>query len=250
MELNLKGGALLIGSLFWQDDRNEEEGKKARKSWRDNSLQIEKAIDVKVPIRYGRFSGKAELNNQTYTMVYDNKLSPHQYGNAKAVPFQKQQFTSADDIIEEALRMSAVEGKFCNYFIKDLPTDCAWCIVAILFNPFSVPEIVKTRIFVKWKAEMAKNNKGHELLMSEYEQFSLKPTGELNIPWPEEAGDFDFLISAATRPQLRKDIKHLDETEIAHYIPKRKYFFNNRKNGIITYQDEKIMHLYQIKNNS
>jgi len=248
MEFNLKGGALLIGSLFWQDDRNEEEGKKARKSWRDNSLQIEKAIDVKVPIRYGRFSGKAELNNQTYTMVYDNKLSPHQYGTAKAVPFQKLHYTSADNIIEEAFRMSAVEGKFCNYFIKDLPTDCAWCIIAILFNPQTVPDYIKTEILGHWKEEMIKNKRGHYLLQREYELFSLKASGELAIPWPKEADGFDFLMSAATRPQLRKGIQILNEPEIALFVHQREYFEANRKHGIKTYQDDIIIDYLQSLN--
>ncbi|HSJ66755.1 MAG TPA: hypothetical protein VK921_03730 [Anditalea sp.] len=240
MDFNLKGGALLIGSLFWQDDRNEEQGKRGRKIWRDNTLKMDKVIDISVPIRYGRFSGKPELNNQTYTMIFDNTLPVHQFGIAKAVPFKKDNFATTSDIILEALQMSTVEGRYCDYFVKTLISDCAWCIISIIFNPHSVRDNIKSIILQQWKAEMLKNKSGHDLFLHEYAQYSLKATGELDIPWPKEADGFNFLLSASTRPRFRKEVNFLDEAEIARFIHQREYFETNKKLGIITYQDENI----------
>ena len=60
-EKKLKGGVILIGSLYWQDDLKKNDN--IRKEWRDTSLDIEKSILAKLPIRYGRYS-----NNDIYTI--------------------------------------------------------------------------------------------------------------------------------------------------------------------------------------
>jgi len=43
MELNLRGGALLIGSLYWQKHLNKP-GDNIRKKWRDTRLERQTTI--------------------------------------------------------------------------------------------------------------------------------------------------------------------------------------------------------------
>ena len=68
-QVDLKGGVLIIGSLLWQDHLDEV-GDDIRKNWRDNSLLLANKIQVKTPIRYGRFSD----NSKIYTKLFISKI--------------------------------------------------------------------------------------------------------------------------------------------------------------------------------
>ena len=80
-EIDLKGGVLVIGSLLWQDYLDKP-GDDIRKNWRANSLSISNKIQVKMPIRYGRFSEKSQI----YTMVFSNACK-RKSGTAFVLPF-------------------------------------------------------------------------------------------------------------------------------------------------------------------
>lgn len=51
-ETKLSGGVIIIGSLFWDDDLNTSDN--LRKTWRENSLDLQNKILAKLPIRYVR----------------------------------------------------------------------------------------------------------------------------------------------------------------------------------------------------
>ena len=71
----LKFGVLIIGSLRWDNDN--------RKNWREERLDIDQAVTVGAPIRYGRRSSKRGC---TFTMVFSNSCQPDHLGTALLVP--------------------------------------------------------------------------------------------------------------------------------------------------------------------
>jgi len=73
--------------------------------------------------------------------------------------------------------------------------------------------------------------------------------GFLTIRWPQKVkkqtdlDDFDVLISTVTLPTMYKG-RYPTTYQIANSMNKAEYynyFLNNRKNGIITFQDERIL---------
>ena len=71
--------------------------------------------------------------------------------------------------------------------------------------------------------------------------------GYFTFPWPEELDNYDFLIAASTQPKLRKGVKVLTVEEIANHVKNREYFYPNRKHGITTHQDVKILKILDDK---
>ena len=53
--MKLKGGIIIIGSLFWEDHLDNEKTDNIRKNWRQQYLNDSPKL-TKVPIRYGRAS--------------------------------------------------------------------------------------------------------------------------------------------------------------------------------------------------
>lgn len=58
-------GVLIIGSLYWDDDKPH------REEWRRDRLRMDNRQYVKVPIRYGRYSE----TRKGYTMVFPPVLT-------------------------------------------------------------------------------------------------------------------------------------------------------------------------------
>lgn len=228
MDFNLKGGALLIGSLFWQDDLVLDSGDEIRKRWRQSRLKLPEAVDVQVPIRYGRFS----LRN-TYTMIFDKRVKP---GVAKAVPFSNTSMTYFGEIKEEVTAISRAEGQFDESFIK---SERAWCVCTVLLNP-SIDDYTRLHILEQWQNELQANEPGYRYFSNNTERYSVHSTGELDAPWPQEAVDFDFLIATATKEKKREGVSKVTAEEIARHVHNRPYFHPNLKHGISTYQDEEI----------
>jgi hypothetical protein len=234
MEFKLKGGILMIGSLYWQDHRDVE-GDGIRRQWREERLDMANTVDVKVPIRYGRFS-----KNLTYTMVFDISLPEELYGTAKAVPFHNSPLNTFAEIKEEVSFLSNVEGKYCSNFLKAGSDNLAWCLCSVLFHPNRVKEPEKMSVLERWSKEFRLNPKSYESFVSNPLLSAVRPTGELNIPWPKGAGGFDFLIATANKPVLREGVGELTAKEIANRVSGRDYFWPNQAHGISTYQDEEI----------
>ena len=229
MELNLKGGVLIIGSLYWQDHLNVE-GDDIRKNWRNSRLNINTAIDVSVPIRYGRFS-----KDEAYTMVFDSSLKKDNYGASKFCSF-KNDINNWTDLLKEAILLSVAEGMMGDFIAGEL----AWSICGILFNE-KTDEKIKVEVLTYWENQLKLNSKGATRFVYDPNMYSMDTTGHFTFNWPEELNDYDFLIATATRPKKRKEIAELTVGEIATHVPNRHYFLPNRKHGIVTYQDSEIL---------
>jgi hypothetical protein len=238
MEFELKGGVLIIGSLFWQNQRDKKD-KNLRKLWREECLNMSLVSDVEVPIRYMRFS-----KDKCYTMVFDNTIKPENFGIAKAIKLKKSPFLNFNEIKSEVKKLSNIEGRFCDNFIKgQKDASVAWCVCSILFNPKTISTEQKEHILNEWVAEFKKNEVGYNKFILSPELYSLKKTGELDIPWPKELGDLDFLIATSTMPLKRDGIEEITPLEIANYLTNRDYFYPNIENGIKTYQDDEILEI-------
>lgn len=198
---------------------------------------MKSVINVQVPIRYGRFS-----KDESYTMIFDHKLKNEQLGNAKAIPFIHEAFSSFSQIKNEVEILSGIEGRFCHNFIKGTRNSTiAWCVSTILFNPNTVSSEVKKYLLEHWQSELKNNEVGYREFISSPELYSLKETGELNIAWPKELKDIDFLIATSTKPLMRKSVKEVTAEELAIHVKNREYFYPNIKNGINTFQDDEII---------
>ncbi|MBI4930046.1 MAG: hypothetical protein HY841_04725 [Bacteroidetes bacterium] len=107
----IKGGVIIIGSLFWEDEKNCMKGEKAkgkrRKKWRNDNLNIDKTKPIPLPVSYGRCSSSRLC---TYTMVlssaYNNKV-----GQGLVVPFKKEIDFSQENILKEQVgNLALAEG--------------------------------------------------------------------------------------------------------------------------------------------
>ncbi len=228
MVMKLRGGVLIIGSLYWQNDLKP--GDKKRQEWRCNRLDMASSVNVKVPIRYGRSSKKG---GEIYTMIFDNKLPPQDYGVAKFVPFQNQ---TEVNIYEEATELSKSEGVGQDYIKGTKGDSVAWCVCTIAFNP-KVEKKLKSNILKKWESELQNNEIGYGRFLTDSNIYSSIKSGELAISWPKNLRNYDFLIATSTRPDPRSIIP---ESEIAELVYNRPYFHPNIQFGITTCQDNKI----------
>jgi hypothetical protein len=228
----MKGGVLIIGSLLWDNGEREK--------WRQENLNLLGKFQVYLPIRYGRKSGPKR--NSTHTMVFSNKCYSKRYGvgTGWVVPLVTE-IDSIDGLKDQASKMGKVEG------IPD-GFSSSWGIVAIKFNPYRNTEPLKQ----EWCDFISHRIEKHEILSAKLktEKAAVNSKGLLTIKWSRlidqsnisEIKGIDFLIATATVPTISKNrypTSHViaDTMTKANYT---EYFDQNRKNGIITFQDQRI----------
>ncbi len=229
----MKGGVIIIGSLLWQDYLKNE-GDNIRLNWRNNHLDFENKIPIKVPIRYGRFSSKI------MTMVFSNRMA-NKNGFGYVVPFKKK-INNQDELLCEAIALSAAEGMKGNFV-------SSWGILTYLLNDSIIEADEKKEIL-----KLFKRRKNAVFDILEYkvgrERSCITRSLKLDINWvtpilesdKSKINELHFLLATATKPM--KNIPSIEE--IAGTIKldkKRKYFINNLTNGIITYNDFDISKL-------
>lgn len=236
MEFNLRGGVLIIGSLFWQDDLKPERNDQIRKKWRDEHLNMAESNNVLVPIRYGRLSGSEKKGNVIYTMVFDNSLPESNYGIAKVVPFKNEIVKNWIEIEKEAKEMSKAEGEG-EYFIKGMT---GWCVCAIIFNPKLSLE-KQSFILDEWANSIKENVEGFGFFSQNRDRYNVDENGKLLLKWPKYANEFDFLIATSTKAEA--NLSEITPKEIVKYIDNREYFIPNTEVGISTFQDKEIKEL-------
>jgi len=232
-----KGGVLLIGSLLWQNSL--ETGDDLRKNWRDASLSIEKKIQVLVPIRYGRKS-----KNGIYTMTFSNSCK-NKLGKAFFVPFKTNNVKDLDSFNKELTTLAIAEGMKGKLVAGE---KIIWSAVTILINSKN-NDALKIESIKKWWINRFANEKVYDLEAFKIgeEDSAVKENGILNISWPKttQSGDqdifddFDFIIATATVPTNYPNYNDLLKSILND--KDRKYFVNNNKNQIQTFQDEKIL---------
>lgn len=228
----LRGGAIIIGSLLW-DNSN-------RQKWRENNLCSENQFKVYIPIRYGRYSCRRKI----YTMVFSNNCYLKRYGlgTGWVLPI-KTKINLFSELKKEAKKMGEAEG-FNNGFSSD------WGSVALLLNP---NKIIDDSIKEEWGKFMS--DKIPKYFLSDKkiksEKFPIDFNGFLTIRWPKEViqknkiRKYDFLIATVTTPTLINN-RYPTVYKIANAMEKENtdsYFRKNRKHKITTFQDERIINI-------
>ena len=213
--------------LFFWDTGND------RPKWRQLRLAMNKRFAVKVPIRYGRKSASRE---GTYTMV----LSPFcDHGGAIVVECRKS-ISSSTDLITEAICLWEVEGGVKN------SVSGTWGSVGILVNPSSN---VDKEIVHGWTGFVCGQKNYGNFPHHPQEGAIVSNVGVLNLRWPNLSSGgqlaLDLLLAPVTAPSLEGTPPNypsvLTIAEAWKSNPSEDYYFwNNRRNGITTYQDAMI----------
>jgi len=228
--MTLRGGVIIIGSLLW--------GNSNRQKWRENNLCSENRFKVYIPIRYGRYSCKRKI----YTMVFSNScyLKRCGLGTGWVLPI-RDKINSFAELKEEAQKMGKAEG-----FKNGLSSN--WGSVALLLNP---NKKIDNSIRTEWGKLMSRKISNHSLFSKKLksEKSPIDSSGFLAIRWPEEVtpknkiGKLDFLIATVTTPKLINN-RYPTAYQIADTMKEAKYcdyFYENRKRGITTFQNERIL---------
>ena len=227
-------GVLIIGSLYWDDSA-------PRCAWRTERLDPKGQLRVKAPIRYGR---RARKRGNSYTMVFSSGLAEGQFGTAIAVPFK------SEDLLNEADHLWAAERDATNGLNGCI--SASWGCIGLLENPMA-PLHREHR--ERWIARVRQEPRYGHLEHGRDEAAAVDRIGFLNIDWPNTTNgsplEWDALLAAATCPTL-DDGEYPSSRNIAdawntpkgnNYV---KYFWNNRENGITTFQDTEIQaHVFQ-----
>ena len=245
---NLKGGAIVIGSLLWQDHLRDKDN--VRRDWRDNEIRERSKILIRLPIRYGRYS-----EGGVYTMVFSNNCYRYrQLGTGYILPFKANPIRNLRQLLYEAKAMSEAEGVKGRFWGGK---NEIWGKMGILFNDSKIDKKIKRSILGCWQ-EHFRTDDGR-LMSCEFkfvrnERPCVTKKGELTIRWVEpinrkllkQVSRFDFLIATATMPKHETGRKgHYPEVEgIATSVKKDKercYFKQNLEFGITTFQDDEIL---------
>jgi hypothetical protein len=229
--LEAKGGALVIGSLYWYP-------KKGREEWWNKSVYKSGGVIVRIPTRYGRYSGDPW---NCYTMVFSTSLRGNRLGSGYALP-HRTITNNLQTLKKQAGEMGIAEG------LKDSLTK-NWGSVVMLLNPTSQ---FRDELEKDWKEIIGQNLVSHNLLKPfDGDSSPTNENGFLTIPWPttldnNHLENFDYLLATTTLP------KHKESNSVHRYptieeiadevVCEREddYFKNNRYNKIRTFQDQEI----------
>ena len=216
-------GVLILGSLYWDNSVREE--------WRRERLDLERQLHVRAPIRYGR---QSKQRGRSYTMVLSAGLREADFGTAVVVPCKSR------DLIEEAKSLWEAEGGTRG------AVSGSWGCVGLLVNP----EAGQPEHRDRW-SEFVNGRPGYgRLAHAKGELGAVDKAGLLTIDWPRRVRGsplmLDALLATATDPTLVEGTRYPTPNEVANAWDTSKgresirYFCDNRRNGIETFQDEEI----------
>ena len=208
----MRGGILIVGSLLW--DRRRE-----RDEWRQARLRIDDAVHVRVPIRYGRYSGS---RGDTFTMTFadDGKL-----GQGVLVPCRTS-VVDAAALLAEATDLWKAEQ-------PSAPTEsigASWGCVGVLFRSQGAPD----ERFEAWS---------HYFRRKSSPISPVDSVGVLRIPWPVLAADgtaakLDVILATATKADAARPLpEDIANAWISQDQGHELYFFENVRHGIRTPDD-------------
>jgi hypothetical protein len=224
-------GILAIGSLYWDDNPNRE-------AWRISRLDRTAEFTINVPIRYGR---KSETRGNTYTMVYSRSC---QLGQAKACRCSND-VASSGDLIAEAEQLWAAERSAPQ---TNGRISANWGAVAVLTHPHSV---IPQELLDGWAHRVGLEPDYGFFRYTACDGPPISDRGFLQIAWPTLAQastdlPLDLLLATVTNPTLQgnpaafpsaETIADAWKGDIARNV---EYFWSNRKNGILTFEDQAI----------
>jgi hypothetical protein len=223
-------GILIIGSLYWRNDKREK--------WRDWRLDRGRKWLVKTPIRYGRLS-----RNKTYTMVFFPHTSEDQLGQAIVVPCQHDVSSSSDLIKEAEWLWSAEDNEVpslgCSSPKQSISANWGGC-VALMTNPES--EIPRS-LLGEWATHVARHYKAEERRL-------VDDQGILRVPWPNLSLDnslapVDLLLATSNDRDLNyPTVQQIADAWRQHEVD---YFQKNRENAIETFEDREILALMEVQ---
>ncbi len=242
--MKLKGAILVIGSLLWDEAEH-------RKNWRKSRLIMNEKIHVKVPIRYGRYSGTTE--NKHYTMVFSNDCEVNsRLGVSFVIPIKNKEIKTLQGILNQGRALSKAEEKESDGDSKLVKGNTVkWATICILFNP-QLDELLRDDILSFWKKVLLSEGGLSDIQRYAFEGESsiLSNKGELLINWPEsidkcnkiQIDNFDFILTTCTKHKNENN-RYPTVQELNQNVSKdkRKYFYNNILNGISTFEDTKII---------
>lgn len=244
--MQLRIGILIIGSLYWDSQAH-------RKKWREERLDASKGCSVRTPIRYGR---RSSSRCETYTMVFSqNCCKKGRWGQAVVVPCRNL-VESAEALIGEARALWRAERAD-----GDAPVDAlgaSWGCVALLKNP---KRKIPNSWLSYWKETAAKDPQPpYGLERAAKEKPVVDTHGMLLIPWPRAVGEknsvssLDLLLATATNPTIEQGCYPSAQVVAEAWnraAPKWcAYFWQNRKNGILTFEDEAIQQLLNVRSST
>jgi len=232
MELNLKGGVIVIGSLYWEDI-------KIRREWRDNSLSKKQGVKIALPMRYGRIS---PTRHNTYTMVLS--MNCPKRGVGYAIPFSKLTTTVAD-LKRQSLAVASAERNE-KY---DSELDWGWGALGILLNPgLASRDLDLKALKDSWTAWHSTNFSHAKYKLGKTEEPSIDKTGTLLFEWPKEV-DLDFLVATVIEPNVKRYPSAKQIANAMYRASYYNYFIQNRQSGIESFQDKEVLQLLKTKYN-
>jgi len=210
---------------------------------------MDKAVGVKVPIRYGR---RSSSRGNTYTMVFSPGC---ELGRAKAVPCTRS-VSCLEGMIEEAEYLWAAEQPSEPAPGRKKLLSANWGCVSLLAHPQLLQSPSKNlirEVLDGWAARVAlegnydgKNYDGPD------GRCLVDDKGILQISWPDvtdlsEPLPFDVMLATATKATPEAgDYPSANVVAQAWKSDKEgneKYFWHNREHGITTFQDDKIFEI-------
>lgn len=221
----------MIGSLYWSDLPH-------RVQWRRDRLDVTAKQHVSVPIRYGRRSSGWGCS---FTMVFSTELVQDELGRGILVPCR------SGDLFEEATALWTAESAK-----GDNPKNSVsggWGCVALLENPeHTIPKALRER----WTQRVSMEPCHGKLNSAVGEECAVDDRGFLNISWPITQRDakhsVDVILATATNPTIVEGrYPPVEDIAAAWRVGKGnadgRYFRNNRRDGIETFQDGRIAKL-------
>lgn len=249
--MDLKGGIIIIGSLFWDSSRK-------RAVWRDKYFKNEVHY-IRLPIRYGRQSS-SRMN--TYTMAYSLSLNVEDYGQGIILECRKpvSGLGYLKEIVENTIRVERdITQKIWKLKSKDsnFTLDWGWGVLGLSINPkYEVDGSINTSevhpIVDFWEKHLSKDFKNDNFSLKTESPFVDK-NGMFKIQWTDEIEHLDFLISTIVEPKPETSKgRYPSPEDIARRMYQGNYysyFIRNLENGILTRDDSHVIQLIREKYN-
>ena len=175
-------------------------------------------------------------------MVFSNELLPARTGWALAMP-GRCSVSTPDQLVNEAQALWAAEQ---SSRLPPGPLSAAWGAVGLLPNP---RQTALNEIKTGWTRRVAEESQHYaQFRHTNGEQAAVSQDGILTIPWPTDESDVplevDLLLATATVPCLHDGSYATPEAIAEEWkrAPKeQRYFDENRRAGITTADDYRIM---------